>query len=149
MQEHLTEAGMNGLTIGKVAARTGLGIDTIRFYEKEGLIPEPARRPSGFRDYDPDVLERLRFIRQAKALGFSLKEIADLLALRVDDKRTCEEVYRRTSEKIADIETRIRDLERIKAALANMAAACHGKGLQGECPILEALAHEREQGASA
>ncbi len=133
---------MNGLTIGKAAARTGLGIDTIRFYEKEGLIPEPARRPSGFRDYTPDVLERLHFIRRAKGLGFSLKEIAELLALRVDDERTCEQVYRRTSEKIADIETRIRDLERIKAALANMAAACQGTGPQGECPILEALAHE-------
>lgn len=133
---------MSGMTIGKVARRTGLGIDTIRFYEREGLIPEPARRPSGYRDYGPDVLERLHFIRRAKELGFSLKEITELLSLRVDEERTCDEVYRRTSEKIAAIETRIRHLERIKAALVDMAAACRGTGPQGDCPILDALEHD-------
>jgi len=130
---------MNGLTIGKVAAQTGIGIDTIRFYEREGLIPAPARRPSGFRDYAPDVVTRLHFIRRAKALGFSLREIAELLSLRVDAARTCADVYGLAQAKIADIERRIGDLKRMQKALASLAAACTGKGPTGECPILEAL----------
>jgi len=140
---------MSGLTIGKVAAQTGMGIDTIRFYEREGLIPAPARRPSGFRDYGSAAVERLHFIRRAKALGFSLKEIAELLSLRVDDERTCEEVYRRAKLKITDIEARIEQLQRIKGALDHMARACNGAGPKGECPILEALAHEERRIASS
>lgn len=133
---------MSGLTIGKVATQTGLGIETIRFYERRGLIPEPARRPSGYRDYSPRVIDRLRFIRRAKELGFSLREIGELLFLRVDDERTCGEVFERAGEKIAEIEGRIGELERMKSALEQLASACSGTGPTGECPFLDALEGE-------
>lgn len=130
---------MNGMTIGKVAARTGVGIETIRFYERRGLIAEPARRPSGYRDYPPAVIDRVRFIKKAKELGFSLREIADLLSLRVDSDRTCSDVYQRATTKIGEIEEKVRELERMKGALVSLASACTGAGPTGECPFLEAL----------
>ncbi len=133
---------MNGLTIGKVAAQTGIGIETIRFYERQGLISEPARRPSAYRDYPPAVIERVRFIKRAKELGFSLREIAALLSLRVDSDRTCAEVYDRATAKIGEIEKRMRELARMKRALETLASACTGAGPTGECPFLEALEHE-------
>ena len=138
---------MNGMTIGKVASRTGVGIETIRFFERQGLIAEPARRPSGYRDYPPDVIERVRFIKKAKELGFSLREIAELLFLRVDNDRTCADVFDRTTAKIGEIEDKMRELERMKAALESLASACTGAGPTGDCPFLEAL--ERENGARA
>ena len=133
---------MGGLTIGKVAAQAGMGVETIRFYERLGLIAEPARRSSGYRDYAPGAVQRLQFIRRAKELGFTLREIGELLSLRVDDERTCQEVYRLATAKIADVEDKIRQLQAIRSALANMAAACEGSGPKGECPILDALEHE-------
>jgi MerR family mercuric resistance operon transcriptional regulator len=133
---------MSGLTIGKVARETGVGIETLRFYEREGLIAEPARRPSGYRDYAPAVIQRVGFIRRAKELGFSLREIAELLSLRVDGERTCADVYALARAKIADIERRIDELKRMKKALASLASACTGDGPSGDCPILEALDRE-------
>ena len=137
---------MKGMTIGKVATRTGVGIETIRFYERQGLIAEPARRPSGYRDYPPDVIERVRFIKKAKELGFSLREIAELLFLRVDNDRTCADVYDRATAKIGEIEEKIGHLEQMKNAMAALASSCTGEGPTGECPFLEAL--ERENGLS-
>lgn len=136
---------MSGLPIGKVAEQTGLAVDTIRYYERTGLIPEPARRPSGFRDYEPQVVARLHFIRHAKALGFSLREIAELLSLRVDEQRTCSDVYTLAAAKLADIDRRVAELRRMRNALARLAAECTGTGPTGDCPLLEAL--ERENGA--
>ncbi|MCH8076684.1 MAG: MerR family DNA-binding protein [SAR324 cluster bacterium] len=137
---------MNGMTIGKVSSRTGVGIETIRFYERRGLIAEPARRPSGYRDYPPAVIERVRFIKKAKELGFSLREIAELLSLRVDNDRTCADVYSRATAKIGEIEEKMRELERMKGALETLASACTGAGPTGECPFLDAL--EGENGLS-
>jgi MerR family mercuric resistance operon transcriptional regulator len=137
---------MSGLTIGRVARETGVGIETLRFYEREGLIAEPARRPSGYRDYGPAVIQRVGFIRRAKELGFSLREIAELLSLRVDEERTCADVYALARDKISDIERRIAELRRMKKALASLAAACTGAGPTGECPILDEL--ERQDGRS-
>ena len=135
---------MSGLTIGKVALATGVGIETLRFYEREGLIAEPARRPSGYRDFGPAVIRRVGFIKRAKELGFSLREIAELLSLRVDDAHTCGDVFAIATNKIEDIERRIVELRRMKKALARLAAACTGEGPTGECPILEVL--ERDAG---
>jgi MerR family mercuric resistance operon transcriptional regulator len=130
---------MKALTIGQVAHSAGVGIETVRFYERERLLQEPARKESGYRQYENDVVERLRFIRRAKELGFSLKEIKDLLALRVDPATTCAAVRKRAESKIADVEEKIEDLKRIKKALKKLTAACHGLGPISECPILEAL----------
>jgi MerR family mercuric resistance operon transcriptional regulator len=133
---------MNTLTIGQVARQAGVAVDTVRFYERRGLLKEPARKESGYRQYTEDVVDRLRFIRRAKDLGFSLKEIAELLALRVDATTTCAEVKDLAAAKIADIEAKIRSLGRVKAALRKVANRCRGCGPTSECPILEALEEE-------
>jgi Hg(II)-responsive transcriptional regulator len=127
------------MTIGKVAQRTGVGIETVRFYEREGLLQEPQRRASGYRQYDESVIARLRFIRRAKELGFTLKEIIDLLSLRVDPAASRADVKRRAQVKIADIDQRIQSLRRMRKALAKLTAACSGHGTTSECPILEAM----------
>ncbi len=126
-------------TIGQVARQSGVGVETVRFYEREGLIPQPSRPESGFRRYTQDAVSRIRFIQRSKALGFSLKEIKELLSLRVDSATSCGEVKKRAEEKIADIERKIHTLREMKDALAKLTAACRGKGPTGACPILEAL----------
>ncbi|MFQ6098934.1 MAG: heavy metal-responsive transcriptional regulator [Armatimonadota bacterium] len=136
---------MNTLTIGKVARRSGVGVETIRFYEREGLIPEPPRRESGYRQYPEETIKRIRFIRRAKELGFSLGEIKELLSLRVAPSTRCEDIRRRAEAKIADIEAKIRALETMKDALARLSAACVGTGPVSECPILEFLEEEDER----
>ena len=135
---------MKPLTIGQVARNGGVGIETVRFYERQGLLEEPARKESGYRQYDEDVVARLRFIRRAKELGFSLKEIKELLALRVDPTTTCAEVRSKAAAKIVDIEQKIEALQRIKKALVKLTTVCRGRGPTSECPILDALDHEEE-----
>jgi len=130
---------MEPLTIGKVARLAGVGIEAIRFYEREGLIAEPPRRESGYRQYSEDASLRLRFIQRAKALGFSLKEIKELLSLRIHPDASCEEVRERAETKIADIEGRMETLKRMKHALADLVSACRGRGPVRACPILNAL----------
>ncbi len=114
----------------------------MRFYERKGLLDEPPRRESGYCQYAWEVVARLQFIRRAKELGFSLKEIGDLLSLRVDPESTCDEVKSRAEAKIADIDTKLRDLQRMKAALVTLAAACSGRGPISQCPILDAMGSE-------
>lgn len=126
-------------TIGQVARQCGCGVETIRFYEREGLIAQPSRPESGFRKYPPDTVGRVRFIRKSKALGFSLKEIGDLLSLRVDRTAACTEVRKRAEAKIGDIEKKIETLIGMKRALETLTAACRKRKPTGECPILEVL----------
>ena len=132
------------LTIGQVAHRAGIGVETVRFYERRGLIEEPPRTVSGYRQYHEDVVARLRFIRRAKELGFSLKEIAELFSLRVDPDTTCANVKRRAENKITTIEEKIRSLQGIQRALTQLVALCSGSGPTSDCPILEAL--DRKEG---
>jgi MerR family mercuric resistance operon transcriptional regulator len=133
---------MRTLTIGQLAKHAGVGVETVRFYERKGLLDEPPRRESGYRQYALEVVARLQFIRRAKELGFSLKEIGDLLSLRVDPASTCDEVKSRAEAKITDIDTKLRDLQRMKAALVTLAAACNGSGPISQCPILDAMGSE-------
>jgi len=130
------------LTIGKLAERAGVKVGTIRYYERRGLLPEPPRSESGYRLYSQDIVARIRFIKRAKELGFSLKEIAELLSLRVDPETTCCDVKGRAEAKIAKIEEKIRALRRMKEALVKVTAACNGRGPISECPILAALEME-------
>jgi MerR family mercuric resistance operon transcriptional regulator len=136
---------MESLTIGKVARLAEVGIETIRFYEREGLIGEPRRRESGYREYPEETVLRLRFIRRAKELGFTLKEIKELLALRIEPETTCRDIRSRTEAKINDIETKIRTLQKMKEALTELTLACKGQGPLSECPILKAM--QDEEGA--
>lgn len=130
------------LTIGQVAAAADVNIQTIRYYERRGLFAPPRRSPSGYRQYAADAVSRLRFIKHAQELGFSLREIQDLLGLRVRHGAACDAVERRTRQKIAVVEQRIRDLQRLKRTLHRLAAACAARRPTDECPILEALEEE-------
>jgi MerR family mercuric resistance operon transcriptional regulator len=130
---------MPALTIGEVAKAAQIGVETVRFYEREGLIAEPLRQRSGYRQYPPDTVRRLCFIRRAKELGFTLKEIGELLDLRVDPARSCADVRALANAKVADVKAKLGDLARIQAALEKLARACRGKGATSECPILDAL----------
>ena len=135
---------MKPLTIGQVARRAEVGVETVRFYERQGLLAGPARTASGYRQYTEDVVARLRFIRRAKELGFTLKEIAELLALRLDPDTSCAEVRGRAKAKIDDIDAKIRDLQRMRQALDKLVASCRGRGPISACPILDALDKEKE-----
>ena len=135
---------MKPLTIGALARRAGIGVETIRFYERRGLVPRPPRPATGFRAYPEKTLARVRFIRQAQALGFTLKEIAALLALRVAPGTDCAAVRTRAAAKLADVEARLAELERLRGALARLVAACPGSGAVATCTILGALASQSE-----
>jgi Hg(II)-responsive transcriptional regulator len=135
---------MQPLTIGKVARRAGVGVETVRFYEREGLVAAPARKKSGYRQYGEDVVTRLRFIRRAKELGFSLREIRELLALRLERGACSADVKKRAEAKIADIEAKIRDLQRTRDVLRKLTDACPDHGPVSDCPILEALDQHEE-----
>ncbi len=130
---------METLSIGQLAKKAKLNIQTIRYYERRGLIPEPPRLESGYRQYSQSDLARLRFIKHAKKLGFSLREIMELLSLRVDPNTTCADVKKRTEAKLADVEEKILALQRIRKALGHLVGLCRGQGPTSECPILEAF----------
>ncbi len=108
------------LTIGQVAAAAAVNIQTIRYYERRGLFTTPRRTPAGYRQYGDDAVARLRFIKHAQALGFALKEIQELLALRVRHGAACDPVARKTRQKIELVERKIRDLERIRGTLEQL-----------------------------
>ena len=129
------------MRIGELAKRAGVNIQTVRYYERRGLLHDPRRRRSaGYREYTDATLERLRFIRRAQELGFTLSEIGELLALRLDPGTTAAEVKQRATEKIVEIEGKLRDLERIRHALTHLAGQCRGgRGPVGDCPLLDAL----------
>lgn len=133
---------MRTLTTGQLAKQAQVNVETVRYYERRGLIPEPPRRESGYRMYSQDTAARIEFIKRAKELGFSLKEVSELLSLRAGPATTCEDVKKRAEAKVADIEEKIRDLQRMKSALAKLIAACEGRGPTSECPILEALGNK-------
>jgi len=129
---------MEQLTIGQVAERLGIGVETVRFFERRGLIDEPPRAESGYRLYGAGDVERLRFIRRAKDLGFKLSEIAELLQLRGDLGAVGEDMRGQVQFKLADIEAKIRDLEGMRETLLRLTRACSGGSLEA-CPIMGAL----------
>jgi len=126
-------------TIGQVAKRSGIRIETIRYYEKEGLLSQPKRSANGYRLYTGESVKRLIFIRTAKELGFSLKDIKQLLSLRADPKSRCKDVKRKAEEKIGEVDEKIKTLREMKTALNKLVKECSGKGPASECPILEAI----------
>ena len=128
------------MKIGEVAKEAGLGVHAVRFYEREGLLPEPRRKASGYRDYPPEVVPRLRFIRRAKELGFSLGEILTLLELEADSNASAAEVKRIAESTLEDVERRVKALQRMRRELRKLVDGCSGKGSVSECSILNALA---------
>jgi MerR family copper efflux transcriptional regulator len=129
------------MTIGQLAKSAGVGVDTIRFYERRALLPEPARTASGYRLYADDSIARLQFIRRAKRLGFSLDEIQILLGFQESGGHKAE-VRELTVHKLEQIDTKISDLMRIREALDQLASECTGDGTLEGCPIIEALTND-------
>ena len=136
---------MDSLTIGQLARRAAVGVETIRFYERRGLLSEPPRRPSGYRDYPPETVARIVFIRRAKDLGFTLREIGELLDLRVRPRRNCAQVKRSADAKIADIDRKLASLRRMRRALKDLTKACEQRTPTTECPILVSLDPSEDQ----
>lgn len=132
------------MKIGELARGAQVSIDTIRYYEREGLLPAPPRLASGYRRYEQTDLARLRFVRRAKTLGFTLVEIRDLLALsgrREDDMGGLKTA---ATEKLTDVEAKLAELTRIRDGLLTLVASCPGHGALEQCPILYALAEDNE-----
>jgi len=131
---------MANLGIGQLAKRAGVAIDTVRYYERNNLLSPAGRLASGYRRYGEAELKRLRFIRRAKALGFTLEDIHSLLSL--SDERNVAKVKRAAEAKLADIERRIAELQRVRQGLQTLVKACPGHGRAEACPILNALTQE-------
>ena len=130
---------MHGLTIGEVAKRAAVHIETLRYYEREGLVARPPRSRSNYRLYPAETVQRVQFIKRAQQLGFSLKEIQDLLALRAEPQARCAEVRERALAKIHQIEYKVHTLQAMHTALTKLVAACAGQEHIADCPILESL----------
>lgn len=141
--EQMGEIDVEEMTIGQLARKAVVGVETIRYYQRRSLLERPARRPSGYRRYGDDSLRRLLFIRRAKSLGFTLKEVQELLSLRGDPDASCRDFRGRAEAKIACVEEKIRELRRIRRALRQLTGVCSGGEDASECPILDAL----EEGA--
>ena len=127
------------LSIGQLARQAGVGVETIRFYEREGLLAEPGRLPSGYRQYPPDAVERVKFIRRAQRLGFTLRESKELLDLRDDPDAGREDVRERAADKLADIDARLAELQGMRAELGRLVAVCRGRGPAAGCPIIATI----------
>jgi len=133
------------LKTGDLAKLAGVNTQTLRYYERRRLLPRPRRTESGYRLYDDDAVRRIRFIKKAQYLGFTLEEILDLLTLRADPDTPCIEVRDRAVKKIDSVADKIRELQRIKRALTKVAAQCTGRGPVADCPILEVLEAEDDR----
>lgn len=127
------------LRTGEVAERAGVNVETLRFYEREGILPEPPRRASGYREYPPETVSRVRFVKRAQELGFSLKEIKELLDLTAVPRAKSGRVRQLAQTKIAEIEHKISDLQAMRQTLMDLVCACDGRLPLTSCPIIESL----------
>lgn len=136
---------MDNLSIGQLARAAGVTVETLRFYEKQGLLATPQRTDSGYRQYPPDSIKRVRFIQHAKQVGFTLNDIGELLALRQGKNTSCADIKARATHKIDQVERKIKELERISDALSRMTQKCSGSGSLSDCPILEELELDEQE----
>ena len=133
---------MNYLSIGQLAEQANVNIETIRYYERRGLIPQPPRRESGYRKFSQTFVVRIKFIKRAQELGFTLKKIQELLSMRVDPDTTCSDIKIEAKVKMGDIDGKIKSLQRMKRALTKLVAKCDDSYSSSECPILDYLGTE-------
>jgi Hg(II)-responsive transcriptional regulator len=132
-------SGIGTFTIGRVATLADVPIDTVRYYERRGLIPRPRRTASGYRDFPAETVQQIRFIKRAQELGFTLEEIQGLLALRINGRAKCADVMHVAEHKLELIEDKITDLQSMRRALKKLVASCHTGASVVECPIIENL----------
>ena len=131
---------MNGLTISSVAKQAQVNIETLRYYERQGVVPKPPRTDSNYRVYPPDTVRRVRFVKHAQELGFSLKEIKELLSLRATPGASCQDVRQRAAAKIDEIDEKTLSLQAMRHVLHKLVQQCVARrGSLSECPILESL----------
>ena len=130
---------MKKITISQLARAAKVNLETLRYYERRGLIPKPPRNASGYRQFSQEDIARTKFIKRVQALGFSLREISDILSLRMEPGSTCGDMKARVEAKIEDVEHKIDALRQMKEVLLNLVSKCTGKGPIGDCPILEIL----------
>jgi len=135
----LEDFKMKTFSSGQLAKKAGVHIETIRFYERRGLIPKMPRTGSGYRTFSDESVTRIQFIKGAQMVGFTLKEIQDLFSLRVDPKTSCGNIKKRAEIKISEIDSKILALKKMRKALFRLKHSCRGRGPTSECPILEAL----------
>jgi Hg(II)-responsive transcriptional regulator len=136
---------MKGLSISQVAIECNVNIETIRYYEKRGLIPEPPRTKSGYREFPEEVIERIKFIKRAQELDFTLTEIQKLICISENDESfSSQEVQQFALQKLDEIDTKLRDLEKVRFVLLDLSERCSGKGPICECPIIQSLSKEGE-----
>lgn len=136
---------MNQLTIGQLAQQGGVNVETIRYYERRGILPRPPRTGSGYRAFSGDAVRRIHFIKRAQALGFSLSEVEELLTLRAQRGRSCANVQAKAKSKIADIDTKLQQLRAMRGALTRLVATCARRGTTSACPILDSLDTEDDE----
>lgn len=127
------------LTIGQVAKRAGVTHDTIRLYERYGLIEKPERAPNGYRQYTEEVINRLRFINRAKVMGFTLKEIAELLEIRRTSQNTCDDMHEQATLKLTDVDQKLSELQQLRQALKKVIDTCEQQKPGSPCPLLNLL----------
>lgn len=137
------------MNIGQLARQAGVPIDTVRYYERQRLIPEPPRSASGYRQYASDDVTRLHFIRRAKSLGFTLEEIGELMAISGHSFDDMNEMKEKASRKLEVVEARLVELARMRDALRGLVDACPGHGPLAACPIMAALTTDDAPGTSA
>ena len=130
---------MDKLSIGELAKKANVNKETIRYYERKELIPEPSRNDNGHREYSEIDVKRTEFIKRTQSLGFSLREIKDLLMLKIEPHTTCKDIQEIVELKISDVDQKINDLMLIRKTLKKLASRCIGVGPVGECPILDEL----------
>ena len=133
---------MRNLTIGQLARAAHVGVETIRYYERRGLLPKPPRRESGYRQFPLEAVRRIRFIKRAQNLGFSLREISRLLAFSDGQEAKCEDVRQFALEKVREIETKIDHFTRLQEMLLDLVGKCQGEGPLTDCPIIESLTRD-------
>lgn len=138
--------GVVTFKIGQVASRAHVNKETVRYYEKRGLIPTPDRWRSGYRIFTQRHIDQIKFIKRSQELGFTLSEIKELLELRMDEDTTCSEIKSEAQEKFQDVVEKIEDLQRIKNTLVDLIDSCAGEGPKGDCPILGALEGDSQMG---
>ncbi len=139
---------MHGLTIGQLAKESNVHVETIRYYERRGLISKPPRSVSNYRMYSSENLRRLKFIKHAQGLGFSLKEIKEILSLRAIPRARCADVQKYTTRKIEELQERIHSLTRMRRSLEKLLRECSGDLPATECPILESMESENRKNRS-
>lgn len=136
---------MATFTIGQVATEVGLSTDSVRFYEQKGLIDEPARGKNGYRQYPEATVARLMFIKHTKSMGFTLKEIHELLSIQRNTTHTCDDVRRQVAKKLKWVEEKSLELGRMKGALEYLVRACEDEGDDCHCPILDAWEKQEQR----